>query len=214
MHTSIMIADDHAVVRDGLKMILEANGMHVVAVARDGLEAIAMAKELRPRVIIMDISMRGMNGIEATRLIHEQLPAIRVLILSMHYSQEYVCRALLAGAQGYLLKESAGSEVVTAVRTLMEGNRFFGKGVEQAAEFHNDECLDILKGPLDKLTMREREVLRLLAEGKNTKEVAHLLKVSDKTIETHRLHIIKKLNIYSVADLTKLAIREGLVTVN
>ncbi len=215
MYTSIMIADDHAMVRDGLKMILEAaNDMIVVAMAADGREAVALAAEFRPEVIIMDISMPGLNGIEATRQIHERLPAVRVLILSMHHSQEHICRALMAGAEGYLLKESAGSEVVTAVRTVMNGDRFFGNGVEQPVEVRNGAVHDIQKSPFDKLSTREREVLQLLAEGKNAKETAYLLKISDKTIETHRSHFMKKLNTHSVADLTKFAIREGLASLD
>jgi DNA-binding NarL/FixJ family response regulator len=215
MSISILITDDHAVVRDGLKMILETAGdMRVVAMAADGREAVAMAEEHRPDVIIMDISMPGLNGIEAARQIRERQPTVRILILSMHQSIEHICRALQAGVRGYLLKESAGSEVVTAVRTVMKGNRFFGKGVEQPLVEQYGKGRDFLKSPLDSLSRREREVLQLLAEGKNTKEVAYILKVSDKTIETHRTHIMKKLDIFSVADLTKLAIREGLTTLN
>lgn len=213
MNIRIMIADDHAMVRDGLKMILESeSGLNVVAMAADGREAVDLAEKYRPDVIIMDISMPGMNGIEATRQIHENLPAVRVLILTMHHSMEHINRAMQAGAWGYLLKESAGSEVVDAVLTVMGGTRFFGNGVEQPTGERYEERRGILKKPLDMLTSRELEILRLLAEGKSTKEKAFVLKISDKTVETHRMHIMKKLNIYSIAELTKLAIREGLVT--
>jgi DNA-binding NarL/FixJ family response regulator len=215
MPISILIADDHAVMRDGLKMILEsADDMAVVAMVADGREAVARAEQCRPDVILMDISMPGLNGIEATRLIRERLPAVRVLILTMHGSMEHVYRALQAGARGYLLKESAGSEVVTAVRSIMDGDLFFGSGVEQPLELQYGAVPDLRKSPLNCLSRREREVLQLLAEGKNTKEAAFILKIGDKTVETHRAHIMKKLNINSVADLTKLAIREGLTTLN
>lgn len=215
MSINILITDDHTLVRDGLKMILEAeDDMRVVATAAEGCEAVVLAEEHRPDVILMDISMPGLNGIEITRRIRERLPTVRVLILTMHHAMEYVYRALQAGARGYLLKESAGSEVVTAVRSIMKGNLFFGTGVEQPLELQDGAVPERQKSPLYCLSRRERQVLQLLAEGKSTKEMAFALAVGDKTVETHRMHIMKKLNSHSVADLTKLAIREGLTTLN
>ena len=212
MPIRILVADDHAVVRDGLKMILESTeDIRVVAMAADGREAIALSEEHRPDVIIMDISMPGLNGIEAARLIRERLPAVRVLVLSMHHSLEHIYRALQAGALGYLLKESAGSEVVAAVRTVMKGNRFFGKGVEQPLEDRHGEGRDTLKSPLDSLSRREREVLQLVVEGKTSVEIAEVLFLSPKSVETYRSRLMLKLGVGNIPALVRFSMQHGII---
>ncbi|MBC7963283.1 MAG: response regulator transcription factor [Steroidobacteraceae bacterium] len=212
MPITILIADDHAMVRDGLKMILEnADGMRVVAMAADGREAVVLAEEHRPDVILMDISMPGLNGIEAARLIHERLPATRVLILSMHHSAEHIFRALRAGASGYLLKESAGSEVVTAVRTVLKGNRFFGKGVKQPLERRHGKDRSLQKSPLDSLSRRELEVLQLVVEGKTSVEIGEVLSLSPKSIETYRSRLMLKLVVTNIPALVRFAMQHGII---
>lgn len=212
MAVRILVADDHAVVRDGLKMILEAaDDMQVAATAADGREAVALAEELGPDVIVMDISMPGLNGIEATQLIHERLPAVRVLILSMHHSREHIYRALQAGARGYLLKESAGSEVVTAVRTVMKGILFFGRGVENPLEEMHGEGRAFLKSPLDSLSRREREVLQLVVEGKTSVEIAQVLSLSPKSVETYRSRLMMKLGVANIPTLVRFAMQHGII---
>lgn len=211
MPVSILIADDHAVVRDGLKMILEtADGLRVVAMAADGREAISMAEIHRPDVIIMDISMPGLNGIEAARMIHEHLPAVRILILSMHHSLEHIHRALQAGVQGYLLKESAGNEVVTAVRTVMTGKLFFGKGVEKHQEGTPGRKGASAKSPLETLSQREREVLQLVVEGKTSVAIATFLSLSPKSVETYRSRLMIKLGVDNIPALVKFALEHGI----
>lgn len=209
MVINIMIVDDHAIVRDGLKMILEAaEGMHIVAMATDGREAIPLVEEHQPDVIILDISMPGLNGIEAARKLHERLPAIKILFLSMHHSTEHIYRALQAGAQGYLLKESAGSEVVTAVRSVMKGRRFFGQGVELPLEGRLREGDSFIKSPLDSLSRREKEVMQLVVEGKTSAEIGQILFLSPKSIETYRCRLMQKLGIKNIPALVKFALEQ------
>lgn len=212
MSIRIMIADDHAVVRDGLKMILESEeDMQIVTLAADGREAVTLAAEHQPHVIIMDISMPGLNGIEAARLIRERLPAVKVLVLSMHHSTEHIYRALQAGAQGYLLKESAGSEVVTAVRAVMKGNRFFGKGVEQPLEEPPGKGRTFRKSPIDSLSSREREILQGVVEGKTSVEIAEVLSLSPKSVETYRSRLMLKLGVANIPTLVRFALQHGII---
>ena len=204
MAIRIMIVDDHAVVRDGLKMILEADAnMRIVAMATDGREAIATIEEHRPDVVIMDISMPGLSGIEAAWQIRERLPAVKILFLSMHHSAEHIYRALQAGAQGYLLKECAGSEVVTAVRTIIKGKRFFGQGVEPPVERRHG-----VKSPLDSLSRREQEIMQLVVEGKTSAEIAKLLSLSPKSVETYRSRLMVKLGVKNIPTLVKFALEQ------
>lgn len=207
MEIRIMIVDDHAVVREGLKMILETTeGMHVVAMATDGREALSIAEKHQPDVILLDISMPGLNGIEAARQLHERLPAIKILFLSMHHSTEHIYRALQAGAQGYLLKECVGSEVVTAVRAVKKGRRFFGQGVVLPVEGRLRAGDSFTKSPLDSLSRREQEVMQLVVEGKTSAEIGQILFLSPKSIETYRCRLMQKLGIRNIPALVKFVL--------
>lgn len=215
MSIRIMIADDHAVVRDGLKMILESEeNMQIVALAADGHEAVALAERCRPHVVIMDISMPGLGGIEAARLIRERLPLVKVMVLSMHHSTEHIYRALHVGVQGYLLKESAGSEVATAVRAVMKGNRFFGKGVEQPLEELPGKGRSFRKSPIDSLSMRERQILQLVVEGQTSAEIAEVLSLSPKSVETYRSRMMLKLGVTNIPTLVRFALQHGIIPAN
>lgn len=208
MVVRIMIVDDHAVVRDGLKMILEsAEDMRVVAMATDGREAITTVEEYRPDVVIMDISMPGLSGIEASWQIRERLPKVKILFLSMHHSLEHIYRALQAGGQGYLLKECAGSEVATAVRTIMKGKRFFGQGVELPVERRHG-----VKSPLDSLSRREQEIMQLVVDGKTSAEIANLLFLSPKSVETYRCRLMLKLGIKNIPSLVKFVLEQDKIS--
>ena len=210
MKARILIADDHTVVRIGLRTILEAQAdMSVVGTAVNGRNAVAKADALRPDVVLMDISMPDLNGIEATRLICSRHPSVRVVILSMHHTTEFVFRAIRAGARGYLLKESAGEEVVQAVRAVMKGQSFFGKGVERPPKDVLVASPHLPKSPLDSLSTREREILQLVAEGKTSVEVAEILDLSPKSVETYRSRLMKKLGVTNVPSLVKFALQYG-----
>jgi len=211
MTFSILIVDDHAVVRDGLKMIIEAqDDLRVVGTSANGLDAVARAQTLRPDVIIMDIAMPEMNGIEACRLICQNQPAIKVIILSMYHNSEHIFRALQAGAQGYLLKDSAGSEVVTALRAVMKGQRFFGRGVELPPDMRTCQIAETTKSPIDSLSRREREVLQHVVEGRTSAEIAELLSLSPKSVETYRSRLMLKLGIGNIPTLVKFALQHGI----
>jgi DNA-binding NarL/FixJ family response regulator len=211
MPVRIMIADDHAVVRDGLKMILESQrDMIVVSEARDGREAIAKAETFKPAIIIMDIAMPELNGIEATRIICERSPAVKIIILSMHHTLEHIHRGMQAGAWGYLLKESAGAEVVLAVRAVIKGQRYFGKEVRVPDGIRRVAGRGILKSPLDSLSQREREVLQYVVEGKTSAEIAEILLLSPKSVETYRSRLMVKLGINNIPSLVKFALLHGI----
>jgi DNA-binding NarL/FixJ family response regulator len=207
MVISVLLVDDHGVLRDGVRRLLESNAdIKVIGAADDGREAVAKAAELRPDVVVMDISMPGLNGLEATRRIAERAPAAGVVVLSMHSSAELVRAAFAAGARGYLLKESAGDEVVKAVRAVAAGRRYLGEGLA-------DKVLPpVGETPLDSLTAREREVLQLIADGKSNAEAAALLNLSPRSVETYRLRLMQKLGIEDLASLVKFAIRHGMTT--
>lgn len=212
MPVRIIIADDHAVVREGLKMILESlSDMVVVGEARNGHEALVQAELLKPDVIIMDIAMPELNGIEATRLICERFPAIRVIILSMHQNNEHVFRAMKAGARAYLLKEFAGFSVVNAVRTVMRGQQYYGEGIE-APNKEKSGNHATSQSPLDSLSRRERETLQLVAEGKSNSAIAELLNISPKSVETYRSRLMLKLDVSTVSDLVKYALLHGVTS--
>ncbi len=212
MSIRILIADDHQLLIDGLRRLLaEQRDLEVVGVAKDGLEAMELVRDLSPEVVLLDISMPQLNGIDATRQILRERPATKVVMLSMHSDRRFVKEALKNGALGYVLKESAFQEVVAAIRSVLKGNLYLSRAV-------NDQVLqDYIKNlresgvqPKSELSGREREVLQLLAEGKTTKQVAALLHLSAKTIESHRKQIMDKLDLHSIAELTKYAIRTGL----
>jgi len=207
----IILADDHSIVRDGLRMILESqNDMTVIGEARDGRDALAQAETLRPDVIVMDIAMPELNGIEATRMICERMPKVRIIILSMHHTHEHIYRAMRAGAHGYLLKESAGSEVTKAVRAVMQGRHYFGKGVDSPADTDLLSGNDSPQSPLERLSQREREVLQLVVEGKTSAEIAEALSLSPKSVETYRSRLMLKLGINNIPSLVKFALLQGI----
>ncbi|MRR55285.1 MAG: response regulator transcription factor [Deltaproteobacteria bacterium] len=212
MKIRIVLADDHKIVREGLQALLEKEtNIEIAAVAEDGRTALQFARDLLPDVVVMDIGMPGLNGIEATRCITVEIPQIRVLVLSMHSARRYVLEALSAGAKGYMLKDCASEELARAIHIVYENETYLSPKV---ADILVKDYMNLLPNqgqePLDLLSKREREVLQLIAEGQNTKEIAFLLGLSIKTVETHRQQIMKKLNLQSVASLTRFAIREGL----
>jgi len=211
----ILIADDHAIVRDGLRMILETHGeMKVIAETGDGLETVRMAKNLKPEVIIMDISMPNLNGIEATRRILQDQPDIRIVVLSMLSSAEDIFRALQAGATGYLLKESAGTEVIQAVLAAHAGRRYLSRKVDDIVidSYIRERNQGDAKSPLEQLSAREREVLQMVAEGMTSNAIAELLFLSTKTIETYRRRLMQKLGLKDIPALVKFAVNQGLTS--
>ncbi|AJE02936.1 LuxR family transcriptional regulator [Geobacter pickeringii] len=212
----IMIVDDHQIVRHGMRHLLESQSdMEVVAEADSGQSALRRAREHQPDVILMDISMPDMNGIEVTRRIIASLPDVRVLVLSMHSNRRFVTEALAAGATGYLLKDCAFDELIGAIRCVAAGETYLSPKIAgHVVRGFLDQRTVAAAATHPTLSVREREVLQLIAEGKNVKEVAFLLEISTKTVETHRMQIMKKLDIRNVAQLTKYAIREGLTSLD
>ncbi|MFL6591961.1 MAG: response regulator [Luteimonas sp.] len=208
----VLIVDDHTMVRESLVSVLQADGaVQVVAQAADGIEAIEKAMQTRPDVVIVDLSMPRLGGVEVVRRLREALPATRVLVLTMHQEDEYVLQAVRAGASGYLVKDSAASELLAAVRSLHAGRGYFGpQAARTLAEQlqHPERTLD---DPYGRLTPREREVLHLIAEGLTTKEIARRLDISTKTAENHRGHVLEKLDVRNTAELVRYALRKGLV---
>lgn len=211
MKTRIILADDHMMIRQGLRSLIgRQDGMEVIAEASDGRQAVELAHQLKPDVIVMDISMPNLNGIEATRRILGESPATRIIALSMHADSEFVTRMIEAGARGYMLKDCAFEELIAAIHTVLSGRSFMSPGIAAAAGGQARAPAAPTRTALSSLTPREREVLQLIAEGKSTKRVAADLAVSVKTVETHRHNIMEKLGIHTVAELTKYAIRQGL----
>lgn len=211
----ILIADDHGVIRTGLRLQLEQHeGLQVVGEASDGREAVKMVEELRPDLVIMDIGMPNLNGIQATTQIVKSAPEIGVIILSVHSDEEFLLRALKAGAKGYLLKESADVDLYRAVQAVAQKKSFFSPSV--AKMLLDDFVLQVkqrgLKDSYDLLSDREKEVLQLLAEGKSNKDVAGLLNLSTYTVETHRTHIMQKLDLHSSVDLVLYAVRKRIIS--
>jgi DNA-binding NarL/FixJ family response regulator len=209
----ILIADDHGVVAEGLKHLIEAQAdMRVVAIAADGREAVRVAREAQPDVVLMDLSMPELNGADAARAILERDPKCRVIVLSMYSDREYVRRALRAGAAGYVVKRSAAKEVVEAIRAVFGGGRYLSPRVADVVieDYADDKAAD----PLSRLSAREREVLQLLAEGRTGAEIAQRLSLSQKTVETYRARLVEKLGIRDVAGLVRFAIQRGLVSLD
>lgn len=211
MTITVLLADDHAVVRDGLRYLLEAQAdISVVGDASDGRQAVQQVKILSPDVVIMDIAMPELNGIEATRQIREISPSTRVIILSMHSTSEHIGQALGAGANGYLLKESAGVEVVKAVRAVYANHSYLSQKLsDKMVEDYHKQASGIVS-PLARLSAREREVLQLVVEGNSSAEIATILSLSPKTVETYRSRIMNKLDINDLPGLVKFAIQYGL----
>lgn len=210
MTIRILLADDHSILRDGIAALLEAqDGMAVVAHAQDGREAVRMANLHAPDVAVMDIVMPELDGIEATRMILKSLPSARVVILSMYSTTEHIFRALQAGAKGYLLKESAGAELVAAIRSVHAGRRFLSQKITESV-VDNYIREHVATDPLGALSRREHQILQLVAGGKSTADIAGALFLSPKTVDTYRSRLMQKLEIDNVAGLVKFAIASGL----
>lgn len=211
MKIRVYIADDHAIIRDGLRALLEArDDIEVIGGAGDGRQAVAEAKQSQPDVVLMDISMPRLNGIEAAAQLREVAPKARVIMLSMHATSEHLFRALQAGARGYVLKNSAGAELVDAVRTVHAGKRYFSPKI---ADLLVDGYVreDRSASPVEALSAREREILQLIAEGRTSAEVAHSLSLSPKTVETYRSRLMQKIGVSDVVGLVKFAITHGII---
>jgi len=210
----ILLADDHTVMRNGLRLLLERQPhLQVVGEAADGRQAVAICEQAHPDVVIMDIGMPNLNGIEAARQIVSHSPRTAIAILSMHSDESYVIRALKAGARAYLLKDSAEADLLAAVRALTEGKSFFSPAISKILVEDYMRQLESrgAEDTYELLTNREREILQLLAEGKINKEVAAVLNLSLYTVETHRTHILQKLNLHSVPELILYAVRKGII---
>ncbi len=205
----ILLADDHAVVRQGFRLILEAQpDLEIVGEASNGREAAELAARLRPDVVVMDVAMPELSGIEATRRLGVESPRTRVLALSMHKDSVYVREILRAGARGYLLKDAIDRDLVAAIRAVARGEGYLSPAVSDAVL---SDYRRHVTDPLDLLTSREREVLQLIAEGKTNKEIANLLKLSVYTVDSHRGRIMEKLNVHTTSDLVRFAMRKGLI---
>jgi DNA-binding NarL/FixJ family response regulator len=212
----ILLADDHVMFRRGVKsMIQRIDDVEVVGEASDGLELLQLLKDIRPHLVIMDISMPNLRGLEATREIKIFDPGIKVLILSMHKEREYLYHALTAGAEGYLLKEDADGELISAIETLRKGGTFISPLLSaQMADIFKDKFRsgdEPLTSPEEPLTIREREIIKLIAEGKSSKEIGELLYISSRTVQHHRANLMRKLSLKKTADLVKYAIQKGYV---
>jgi two-component system response regulator NreC len=216
MTIQILLADDHKITRDGLKALLESQkNMTVIGEAENGRKAVRLALDLQPDVIVMDINMPELNGIEATRQIKADLPKVKIIALSMYSDKRYVVGMLKAGVSGYLLKNCAFDELVSAISAVVNNQNYMSPKI---ADTVMKDYANILESsdtsPASQLTAREREVLQLIAEGLKTKDIATRIHVSVKTVETHRQQIMRKLNAKSVAELTKIALREGLTSLD
>jgi DNA-binding NarL/FixJ family response regulator len=210
----VALVEDHGLVRAGLRALLDKlDGVTIVGEASNGREAVKLVAERQPHVVVMDVAMPHLNGIEAARQIVKQAPNTRILILSMHANEAYVLQALRAGASGYMLKDAATSELEFALAAVGRGETYLSPAVskQMVAKLLQNETNGETADPLELLTPRQREVLQLIAEGKNTKECAYLLGTSAKTIETHRAHIMERLHIHDVVGLTRFAIQVGVV---
>jgi DNA-binding NarL/FixJ family response regulator len=209
MSVRVLLADDHALLREGLRAMLAAGGgIDVVGEVSEGREALRRSQELCPDVVVMDIAMPGLNGIEAAAMICARCPGTKVVILSMHSSTEHVYRAFAAGAAGYVLKSAAGAELIGAVRAVHAGRRYLSEALHET-------CGDILRGaarasPLDSLSSRERQVLQLVVEGRSSAEIAATIHLSPKSVDTYRSRLMKKLGVRDVPALVKFALQHGI----
>jgi DNA-binding NarL/FixJ family response regulator len=215
--TRIVLADDHAILREGIRALLEdQSDMAVIGEAADGRRAVELARELKPNVIVMDIGMPLLNGLEATRQIRHDCPAVAVLVLTMHDNEEYVSQLLSAGAAGYVLKRAASSELVTAIRAVAQGQSYLSPAVTKVlieGYVGRKPAEPAMVDPFDTLTAREREVLQLVAEGHTNSEIAQLLSISLKTVKAHRSNLMQKLNLHDRGELIKVAIQRGIIEV-
>ncbi|MGA7234205.1 MAG: response regulator transcription factor [Bryobacteraceae bacterium] len=213
--TRVLLADDHVLIRAGLRMVVDAQpDLTVVGEAGDGREAVAMAESLKPDVMVMDIGMPTLNGIEAAHQVREKLPATQIVMLSMHSDEGYVLRSLKAGAKAYLLKDSAETDLARAIRAAAEGKSFFSPAVGRVLLEDYVRKLQRTGGEdsYDLLSPREREVLQLVAEGKSSKDIANLLNLSVYTVETHRARVMQKLNLRGIPELILYAVRKGIIS--
>jgi len=209
----LVLADNHTLVRTGFRSLVEdLSGVEVIGEADNGRDVIQLAETLNPDLILMDIAMPEMNGLEATARISHGCPGIRVLILSMHANEEYVYQALRSGAVGYLLKDSGIEELELAIRAIARGETYLSPTISKYVITDYVRRLEEDTDPLDQLTPRQREILQLIAEGKGTKDIADLLYISTKTVETHRSQLMDRLDIHDIAGLVRYAIRIGLVS--
>lgn len=213
MSVRIVLVDDHRLVRAGIRALLEKTPQgEVVGEAADGREAFALIEKQRPDIVLIDIAMPGLNGLDAVDRIKKEWPETKVIILSMHANEEYVVRALRSDVSGYLIKDAAVEELEDAIRTVTEGEVYFSRRISKRVIRDYLTNTDEIRGPLEQLSSRQREALQLIGEGKNTKEIADILQVSVKTIEAHRLQLMQRLDIHDIPGLVKFAIRTGLVS--
>lgn len=210
--TRVLLADNHTLVRAGLRALLNTiDGIQVIAEAGDGREALSLIAEHQPDVVLMDIAMPEMNGLEAATHVVKEFPQVRVIMLSMHANEEYVLQALRIGAMGYLLKDAGISELELAIKAISQGETYLSPAVSKHVVANYLQRVGNEPSSLEQLTSRQREILQLIAEGRSTKEIAELLYISVKTVETHRMQLMKRLDIHDVAGLVRYAIRMGLV---
>ena len=211
---TLILADDHALVRAGIRTLLEKlEGVQIVAEAGDGRQTLVLVQQHLPNVVIMDISMPGLNGLDTTARIVREQPKTKVLILSMHTSEEYVLLALRAGATGYLLKDAATVELGVALGAVRRGETYLSPTIsKEVLARHRQQTLDPKADSIKALTPRMREIVQLIAEGRSTKEIAFLLNLSVKTIETHRMHLMARLDLHDVAGVVRYALRTGLIS--
>jgi DNA-binding NarL/FixJ family response regulator len=207
----VLIADDHAVVLEGLRRILDRPEFAIVGVANDGRALVQAAAECEPDMIITDVAMPLLNGIDAAREIHKRNPKLKIIFLTMHPEASYATAALAAGASGYVLKSTAGEELIKAIRRVLKGHTYVSKSIEKTVEYARKIRLTNNRNAIDLLTHRQREVLQMLAEGKQIKEIAALLNVSPKTVEFHKYRIMDMLGLRTVAELTRHALKYGIV---
>lgn len=214
MAIRVLLVDDHIVLRDGLKSLLNhESDIEVIGDVGDGREAISAVESLRPDVILTDISMPGLNGIESVRMLRHEHPTLKIIILSMHSGQEYVLQSLQAGANGYVVKQADASEVLAAIRSVMAGGAYLSPTISKhLIDDYLSQTPEEISAP--KLTTREREVAQLIAEGQSTREISETLTISVKTVETHRMNIMKKLNAKSATDIIKYALKKGWISLD
>lgn len=214
MKARILMADDHRIILEGLSRVITSNGFEVIARCSNGRQAVEKCRQLNPDMAILDISMPELNGIDAISQIVAEQPSVKVLALSMHVESRYVIQALKAGASGYLLKSSSSEQLIQAISTVLKGNFYIDPAIAGEVILGCLNGGDALSPSLGSITPREREIAQLLAEGNSTQEVADRLFLSPKTVDTYRRKMMKKLDLHSIADLTKYAIKEGLTTVD
>lgn len=211
MKIKILLVDDHQILRDGIRNVIERNTtMEVIAEAKDGREAIKLCKQLKPNVVIMDIAMEGLNGVEATTKIVQENPEIKIIALSMHSNKRFVLGMFKAGAYGYLLKDCDSEELIKAIKTVAINQKYIAQNISAVilSEFISGQQEE------ENLTSREKEILQLIAEGKSSKDIGDILFLSSKTVDSHRKNIMDKLELHSLPELTKYAIKIGLITLD